>query len=234
MPDNTPKVLTGMKLLQDVPPAVLAEVETHCRCKKFSAGEQIFDRYAQTRDIFFVVKGKVRVVNYSFSGREVTLVDITDGQQFGELAAIDGEPRSASVMALTDCLIVVMPSSRFLALLEELPDLALTIMRHLSRLVRFSTERIMDLSILGANNRVHVDLLRQAQAIEGFDAAENQVIIKPFPVHGDIASRVSTSRETVARVMNDLSRKGIVKRTKNSLIIHDVGQLEGLVEEVQG
>ena len=234
MPDNTPKVLTGIKLLRDVPPAVLAEVETHCRYKKFAAGEQIFDRHAQTKDIFFVVKGKVRVVNYSFSGREVTLDDVTDGQQFGELAAIDGEPRSASVMALTDCLIVVMPSSRFLALLEEIPALALAIMQHLCRLVRFSTERIMDLSTLGANNRVHVDLLRLAQASDEFDGIQNQVILKPIPVHGDIASRVSTTRETVARVMNDLARKGIVERTKNSLIIHDLEQLEGLVEEVQG
>jgi CRP/FNR family cyclic AMP-dependent transcriptional regulator len=234
VPDNTPKVLTGMKLLQDVPPAVLAEVETHCRYKKFAAGEQIFDRHAQTKDIFFVIKGKVRVVNYSFSGREVTLDDVTDGQQFGELAAIDGEPRSASVMALTECLIVVMPSSRFLALLEEIPALALSIMQHLCHLVRFSTERIMDLSTLGANNRVHLDLLRLAQSSKGFDGVQNQVVLKPIPVHGDIASRVSTTRETVARVVNDLARKGIVERTKNSLIIHDLEKLEGLVEEVQG
>jgi CRP-like cAMP-binding protein len=92
----------------------------------------------------------------------------------------------------------------------------------------------MDLSTLGANNRVHVDLLRLAQASDEFDGIQNQVILKPIPVHGDIASRVSTTRETVARVMNDLARKGIVERTKNSLIIHDLEQLEGLVEEVQG
>lgn len=234
MPDNTPKALSGIKLLKDVPPVALAEVEAHCRYKKFAAGEQIFDRHAQTKDIFFVIKGKVRVVNYSFSGREVTLDDITDGQQFGELAAIDGEPRSASLMALTECLIVVMPSGRFLGLLEEFPLVALTIMQHLSRLVRLSTERIMVLSTLGANNRVHVDLLRLAQAAEDFDGAENEVVLKPIPVHGDIASRVSTTRETVARVMNDLARKGIVERTKNSLIIHDLGKLESLVEDVQG
>jgi CRP-like cAMP-binding protein len=53
-------------------------------------------------------------------------------------------------------------------------------------------------------------------------------------VHSDIASRVSTTRETVARVMNDLARKGIVERRKGALVIHDMRRLESLVEDVRG
>jgi CRP-like cAMP-binding protein len=58
--------------------------------------------------------------------------------------------------------------------------------------------------------------------------------ISPIPVHSDIASRVSTTRETVARVLNDLARRGIVERTKQSLVIHDIAMLETLVEDVRG
>ena len=76
-------------------------------------GEQIFDRQSKATDIFFVVRGSVRIVNYSLSGREITLDDVTKGGHFGELAAIDGEPRSASVMALADCVIVSMPQKVF-------------------------------------------------------------------------------------------------------------------------
>ena len=89
----------------------------------------------------------------------------------------------------------------------------------------------MDLSTLGANNRVHADLLRLAEA---GDKKDNTVMIKPIPVHGDIASRIGTTRETVARVLNDLSRRGIVKRTKDALVVSDLARLNEIVEDVRG
>ncbi len=89
----------------------------------------------------------------------------------------------------------------------------------------------MDLSTLAANNRVHADLLRLARANPD---GENQAVISPIPVHGDVASRVSTTRETVARVMNDLARQNLVKREKNKLVVLDVEALEDIVEEVKG
>lgn len=231
MAEAEPRVLTGMKLLVDLSAAELVELEKNSRYRRFSAGEQIFDRHAATNDVFFVVRGRVRVVNYSLSGREITLDDIPQGGHFGDLAAIDGEPRSASVMAVTDSIIVAVPARDFLRALDRHPKMALRVMRNLSHLLRNSTERIMDFSTLGANNRVHAELLRQARANMN---GENQAALSPNPVHGELASRVSTTRETVARVMNDLARRGIVKRTKESLLIRDVERLTDMVEEVRG
>jgi CRP/FNR family cyclic AMP-dependent transcriptional regulator len=108
---------------------------------------------------------------------------------------------------------------------------ALRVLRCLSYIVRKSTECIMDLSTLGANNRVHADLLRLAEA---GDKKENSALIKPIPIHGDIASRIGTTRETVARVLNDLARRGIVKRTKDALVISDMAPLHDMVEDVRG
>ncbi len=215
----------------DLSVADLVELEKNSRYRRFSAGEQIFDRHAPTNDVFFVVRSRVRVVNYSLSGREITLDDILMGGHFGDLAAIDGKPRSASVMAATDCVIVAVPAKDFLRALEKHPGMALKVMRNLSHLLRSSTERIMGLSTLGANNRVHAELLRQAKANMN---GENQAVLTPNPVHGELASRVSTTRETAARVMNDLARKGIVKRTKDALVVRDVDRLSHMVEEVRG
>jgi CRP-like cAMP-binding protein len=226
-----PKVLAGMELLEDLSPEDLVELERHCRYRRFAAGEQIFDRNARTRDVFFVVRGRVRIVNYSLAGREVALDDITRGGYFGELAAIDGQPRSANVMAVADSVIVALPATHFLAALEAHPKLALRLMRALAGMVRASTERIMDLSTLGANNRALAELLRQAnQSMNG----ENRAVLSPIPVHSDLASRASTTRETVARVMNDLARQGLVERTKDALIVCDMRHLQDLVTEVRG
>ncbi len=226
-----PKLLKGVDLLTDLLPHELVEIEELCRFKTFRAGTQVFDRQADTRDVFFVVRGLVRIVNYSMSGREITLDDIGAGGHFGELAAIDSQPRSAAVLAVEDSLIVALPQRHFVEALEKYPSIALRVMKRLARMVRASTERIMDLSTLAANNRVQAELLRQARDTVKDD---NTAIITPIPVHSDIASRVSTTRETVARVLSDLTRQGILERTRDSLVIRDVERLEEMVEEVRG
>jgi len=209
----------------------IALVDKNCRWKRYDKGEQIIDKQSETRDVFFVIDGRVRVVNYSLSGREITLDDLSKGAYFGELSAIDSRPRSASVMALTDCLMATLSPDIFLGLCRDHSDVSFAVMSSLARIVRTSTDRIMDLSTLAANNRVHAELLRQARANM---ANDQEAWISPIPVHGDIASRVSTTRETVARVMNELARQGMVERRKSVLVVRDVERLESLVEEVRG
>lgn len=203
-----------------------------CRFRRFAAGEHIIDGQSESREVFFVIEGTVRVVNYSLSGREVALDDIPAGGFFGELAALDGGPRSAFVMAQGgEAVTAAMPFEVFLDLLARKPVLGLEIMKRLARMIRQATERIMDLSTLGANNRVHAELLRQAWSSPNDGRLAT---ITPIPLHADIASRVSTTRETVARVLNDLARSGILERRKNSLVIRDMPRLAMLVEDVRG
>jgi CRP-like cAMP-binding protein len=225
--------LEGVRLLSGLSREEREAAERQCSWKRYRADEQIIDRDSDTRDVLFVVSGKVRIVNYSLSGREVTLGDVGAGGHFGELAALDGEPRSASVMALEDTVIAAMPPDYFLRTIQAHPESTLFILQSLSRIVRRSTERIMDLSTLGANNRVHAELLRLARAAAVSDVA-NEATISPIPVHSDIASRVSTTRETVARVLNELAREGIVKREKDALKVLNIDALENLVVEVRG
>ncbi len=134
-------------------------------------------------------------------------------------------------MSLESSLIAALPQDRFVKLLQNNPEISFRVLRALAGIIRNSTDRIMDLSTLAANNRVQADLLRQARS--GL-MGENQAEIRPILVHGDIASRVSTTRETVARVLSDLARKGIVERKKTGLLIKDLAQLREMVEEVRG
>ena len=76
-----------------------------------------------------------------------------------------------------------------------------------------------------------ITILRLARAAAN---GEGKASISPIPVHSDLASRVSTTRETVARVMGDLSRQGILKREKNALLVLDVERLAAIVEDVRG
>jgi CRP-like cAMP-binding protein len=203
---------------------------TSCRWRWRAPRQQVLDRGSDTHEICFIVSGAVRVVNYSASGREVSFADIAAGGTVGEMAAIDGEPRSASVFSLEPTLIASLGAGPFKQMVATHPEVAFKIMRNLARMVRGADQRIMDLSTLGAQNRVHGELLRLAHENMREDGV---VLIEPAPVHADIAARVSTTRETVARVMGDLARDEIVNRHGGALAILDPGRLAALVEETR-
>ncbi|NYZ12251.1 Crp/Fnr family transcriptional regulator [Azospirillum sp. RWY-5-1] len=203
-----------------------------CRWRRFRADEQIIDHLSDTRDVCFVVEGAVRVVSHSVSGREISFDEVEAGGFIGELAAIDGGPRSASVVARDDNTLVAFLAPRaFQELVTNRPELALMLMRRLCAMVRQATERIMDLSTLAANNRVHAELLRLARPNRKPDGT---AVITPVPVHGDIAARISATRETVARVMGELTRDGVIEKRGSSLVIRAFDRLDEMVQEVRG
>lgn len=225
--------LDGIALFGALSSAERQTLAQQCRWRRYAPQEQVFDRSDDARDVYFIVEGAVRVVDYSFSGREVSFDDIAAGTYFGHLAAIDNKPRSAGVVSLADSLLATMSQNLFERTVSGHPKLALDIMRNMAAMVRRSTERIMDLSTLGANNRVHAEILRLARACRT-DEDDVAAIITPIPVHSDIASRVSTTRETVARVFGELAKTGLVERRSNQLFVSDFDRLEQLVEDVRG
>ena len=223
--------LAGITLFDGLSESALEDLSKRCRWHKYQPNEQVIDRFSDSRELYLIVEGRARVVNYSVTGREVTFDEREEGEYFGELAALDGEPRSANVIALNKLNVACLSQEAFNRLLLEHPQVTLKILNGLAKIVRASNKRIMDLSTVGANNRVHAEILRLA--IPGV-RTDNTAIVSPFPIHGDIASRVSTTRETVNRVFSDLSRRGIVKRSKSNLVILDLIRLRKIIEDVVG
>jgi CRP/FNR family cyclic AMP-dependent transcriptional regulator len=100
MVGEQPNTLARIALFRELPVATRQALEKRCSWRNFAAQEQIIDRQSTSQDVYFIVSGRVRVVNYSMSGREISFDDIDSGNFFGELAAIDGAPRSANIVAL--------------------------------------------------------------------------------------------------------------------------------------
>ncbi|OSQ39081.1 Crp/Fnr family transcriptional regulator [Thalassospira mesophila] len=218
-------------ILSDLDDAALADVEKHVRRRVFQGGSEIIESEGDSSDVFLILSGGVRVVNYSVSGREVTLEEIGVGGCVGHLAAIDGEPRSACVLAKGLTEVGMMNPASFETVIKNHPTVAWRVIRELARIVRASTRRIVDVSTLGANERVIAEIFRLAQSVVTDDG---QAIIAPVPVHSDLAGKVSTSRETVARVFGSLARQGIVLKKGDSLVIPDIDQLEALLGSAVG
>lgn len=243
---TTPRNQHGNSAQTAVPPATLSDIGVlaglaedelqslarRCNWRRYERNQQIVGHLDSTREVHFIVQGRVRVIVYSFAGKEVTFRDMAAGDLFGELSALDGQPRSANVIALEPTATAALSAEAFNALLERHPSVSKALLGRMVRQVRSLTERIFEFSTLAVKNRIHAELLRLAQ-----DSSESDgkvAVIKPIPKHADMASRLSTHREAVTRELALLAQGGLLERRKDALVIHDVRKLAKLVEAVLG
>ena len=222
--------LRNVQLLQGLPQSTLEDLARQCRWRRYLPDEQIISREAADNDVYLIVAGRIRVTAFSAAGRQVFFGDMKSGQWFGDFAAIDGLARSADVVAVEDTLVAAMSPTLFRRLLHESTEVCDRVLRRLVHSVRELTERVYDFSTLGVQNRVHAELLRLAREA---GVSDNTATIDPAPKHSDIAARISTAREQVARELPALAKQGLVRRAGGALVVTDVARLERMVNEVR-
>jgi CRP/FNR family cyclic AMP-dependent transcriptional regulator len=202
----------------------VAKLDRLCLWRRYAARAEIITQDEPGTEIYFVLSGAVRVRIPSLRRTDVILSDIGAGEFFGELAAIDGRPRSASIAALTDATLARMPASAFREAIHRHPDVCDQILQLLASRVRVLDQRVTEFSTLGVRERIRAELLRLGRVRAG---APNQVVISPPPIHAELAARVSTHREAVTRELNALERSGFLERRRGALVIRDVEGLTG-------
>lgn len=208
--------LDKIELLQPLTDDERRSIADRCRWRRFKAGEQILDLDGATNDVLFITDGEVRVVNYAANGRETAFAVISAGGHVGEIAAIDGRTRSASVVALSACTIAVLPAEQFIELVESHAAIASHLLRYLTGIIRTTNERIAELSTVGAVQRVYREILRLCEPAPG-----GGVVVPALPTQQDLASKVGATRETVARALGQLVNAGVVERRGRTMLIRD-------------
>jgi len=221
--------LAEVRLLGSLTPDELSGLEQRCRWVSAKPGDEVVNKESANRDVFFVVSGKVAIKNYSLSGREVAFATLETGDYFGELSAIDGKPRSANVVAVEKCKLAALAPDLFRELLETHPKVSLTVLEKMAAIVRDCDERIMDLATLSAYQRVYSQLLKMAREDP---VRPESWLIYPLPTQAQIAAEASTTRETVARVLSQLSHAEIADRKSKTLYIRQMDKLRTLCERV--
>ncbi len=226
----TLRQLAAVDILAGLSDNDLGEIGRRMRHRRWPAGHPFVGHRDESRDVYFVLDGKVRVTIYSESGREVSFRDLEAGSTFGELAAIDRKPRSANVVALTDVLVGSIPAAEFMALMRQYPSVAEAVLVKLADLVRALSQRLYELSE-PVPVRICTELIHMAEA-RSQDGRTAR--LRPPPKHADIASRLLTHREAVSRLLSDLRREGLVERGRGELVIRDIPRLREFAEELQG
>lgn len=226
------QALRRVELFSGLDEAAMTRIEALCRWRDYPAGASVVAYLDRSDDVHFLIAGKARAIIYSAAGDTVLFKDITPGQAFGEIAAIDRGPRSSGVEAVEPCVIAALSAADFRQVLLEQPAVALAALQILTAQIRRLSERVHEFSTLSVQSRIRAELLRLA----ALGAAQNQncAILDPAPSLSELASRVATHREAVSRELSRLGAMGIAFRERGVLRIADIASLEQLVREAKG
>ena len=182
-------------------------------------------------DVYIVVSGLLRVTLFPSNGREILIRDLGEASLFGELAAIDGQPRSTTVVAAATSSLAIVPAVAFRSAVSETAAAALWFARHLTRQVRDLTDRVFELSALNVRTRLHCQLMRMC--VEA-GVTDNQAAIDPAPTHDMLARLIGSQREAVSREFGYLTSIGMLRRDKRRLTVRDFNRLTSIVQQATG
>lgn len=175
--------------------------------------------------VYFVLSGRAQVMIFSERGKEVPFRTIPAGGIFGELSAIDNQPRSASVVASENSVVGTMSKAELKEFAKAEPEFVWSLLIHLAQQVRALTTRIVELDTLQARERLFRELVRLAKT--GVEQG-GEFVLDPAPTNRDIAATISWNREAVSRAISKLGVLGIVKKDKRRMIFQDLKKLKAL------
>ncbi|MBW8888979.1 MAG: Crp/Fnr family transcriptional regulator [Fibrobacteres bacterium] len=220
------ELLRGVDLFSALDDAQVDTLASMIIEKGFKKGEIILMEDDDTsQSLFIIAKGEVKVVLTAEDGREAILASLKEGDFFGEMSLLDGEPRSATVRAVEDSRLLTIRREDFLSALRKQPDLALTLLGEMSKRLRRSNRQISSLALMRVYGRVAATLLQlmeeRGMRTKSKDG-QSIIVVKDRPTQQFIADMSGTTRETVSRVLNYFQKKGyIVLDGKDLLILQE-------------
>ena len=216
------ELLQSVALFWDLSEEELGYISQKMIARHYESGKFIFLEDSEGEQCFFVVQGSVKVTRLSKDGREVILAMLNEGEFFGEMALLDGESRSANVIALEETEVLTLNREDFLVVLHDYPQIAIQLLKEMADRLRKSDRHIASLSLSDAEKRIALCIIRFAD--EQGIIKRGQVSIPKMPIQQDIANMAGTSRETVSRAINLLEKEHFIKRQGRELLILDYKQ----------
>jgi len=215
-----PVPLDKIPLLAGVNPVTLAQVQAVLQVRQIPRGAHVLHKGSPGDHLLFVLSGHLQAVDMTEDGREIGLNLLAAGDYFGELAIIDGLPRSASVVALENSVIAFLPRAQALALIYNTPLVVERMLRRMAASIRRAADYRTILGIPNAFQRVFALLHQFAQVAPG-----GLVVIDKLPTQQEMSIMVNTSRETVSRAIQLLTSKGVVEKDLRRLIVRRPDEL---------
>ncbi|HRJ00358.1 MAG TPA: Crp/Fnr family transcriptional regulator [Hyphomonas sp.] len=186
------------------------------RIRVFKAGDEIIREGTRGDEVYFLLEGQVRIVNVSENGKEVVHCTLGQGTIFGEMAALTGAARHASVLSETTTRVASITRSEMRVLVQSDPSIALWMLEQLAHRLQQSNEMVRSIVSQSIAQRVRRELAGRGRPC---DQGGAHLLIEPFPNLSEIARKLNTDRENVSREVSSLTARGILRREANRLVI---------------
>jgi CRP-like cAMP-binding protein len=209
------EILGRHEFFRGLPPAALQKLASHARQQGFSVGQRIFSKGDQGHGLLAVLSGIVKISVPGEDGREIVLNLIPPNEIFGEVALLDGKPRTADASALTECQLLVLDRRDFIPLIGEIPALAVQLLEIVSGRLRRTTEQVEDMYFGNLQARLAKALLRLAE-IQGVSHERRP---RATITQKELGFSVGLSRESTNRYLREWAQAGYVTLEKGSCIL---------------
>ena len=225
---DDPKLLGHIPLFEELAEPDLSQINVLMHRKTFASGLNIIT-VAQPGDmVYILLEGTVKIYVDQLDGSEVILAFLGPGDTFGEMSMVDSAGRSANVVALEDCLCLLMDRGAFHQCLRSTKGLSYNLVKLMSRRLRLANEQIQALSTLDVRGRVARQLLAFAQQYGQGAEASQGVTIPLRLTQTDVAALVGASRERVNQVIVDFKDSGFISvDPSHRFTVHDIEALVG-------
>jgi CRP/FNR family transcriptional regulator len=197
---------------------LLDELARASRLRHYPKGQVICGEGDPGESLIVLEQGRVRIGRYTAGGQEVVLATVAAPAVFGELALIDGTPRSATIQATQPVRLRLVERAVFLALLDREPTVARALLLTLAGMVRATNERLTDLAALDVPGRLAKWLLAHAEEPVAPDAAD---LVVPLRVNqAELASELGTTRVSVNRALRAFETQRAISVERDRIVIH--------------
>ena len=227
---NPSEALRQQQLLQGLDPALMKQLEGLVRFQYFPERQVVLQQGSPGDALLLVVSGKLQVISFSEDGREVGIHFIEPGDFWGEVAVIDGQPRSSTLVSLGDTVIGFLPRVTANELMTRHPLVAERVMKRLCHTIREASRLRAALSAARAHARIFSVLNNTVTQLPGGKGA----VIENLPTQQALATMANVSRESVSRALQILIKQGVVEKNHRRLIVLQPQVLQHLAAGERG
>lgn len=209
--------LQDIPIFADLDDATLTKISGIGSRKTFRKDEIILLEEDAGSAFFVIVSGKVKVARSGHDEKEVILSILSESDFFGEMALLDGQNRSANVIATEETELFIIQRMDFLNLLKEYSEISIVLLQELTKRLRAADAKIKSLSLKDAEGKVATVILQLAD--DQGKIKQGVVELDKLPLQQDLANMAGTSRETISRTLHTFAKRGLIELDGSKLRI---------------
>ncbi|MBW3597090.1 MAG: Crp/Fnr family transcriptional regulator [Planctomycetes bacterium] len=215
--------LKNCQLFERLTEEQLARLEQRARIRRFPKNNPIYLQSQEAEGVYLLVEGRVKLCSFTPEGKQTILALIEPGELFGELALFGESRREEQAETMAASIIAMLPGDSLESLMQESPELTLGVTKLLGFRRRRIERRIKALLFRSSRDRI-VHLLLDLTEQYGEPTSEG-VLLSIKLSHQDLASIIGVTRETVTVLLGELQLEGLLKVSRQRIVIRDVARL---------